>query len=122
MALHLKSLQSAYRSSPYFEYFEDDFINLYSEKEMFLVDFNIKCINLISNLLDVNINYVKSESYNENYSRLIDLRYLSVARKEKEYATPKYIQVFESKYGYLPNLSILDVLFCEGNNSTSLIN
>lgn len=122
MALHLKSLQSAYRSSPYFEYFEDDFINLYSEKEMFLVDFNIKCINLISNLLDVNINYVKSESYNENYSGLIDLRYLSVARKEKEYATPKYIQVFESKYGYLPNLSILDVLFCEGNNSTSLIN
>ena len=122
MDLHLKSLQSAYRSSPYFEYFEDDFINLYSEKEMFLVDFNIKCINLISNLLDVNINYVKSESYNENYSGLIDLRYLSVARKEKEYATPKYIQVFESKYGYLPNLSILDVLFCEGNNSTSLIN
>ena len=122
MALHLKSLQSAYRSSPYFEYFEDDFINLYSKKEIFLVDFNIKCINLISNLLDVNINYVKSESYNENYSGLIDLRYLSVARKEKEYATPKYIQVFESKYGYLPNLSILDVLFCEGNNSTSLIN
>jgi len=122
MALHLKSLQSAYRSSPYFEYFEDNFIELFAKNEKYLVDFNIKCINLISNLLDVNINYVKSESYNENYSGLIDLRYLSVARKEKEYATPKYIQVFESKYGYLPNLSILDVLFCEGNNSTSLIN
>ena len=43
MDLHLKSLQSAYRSSPYFEYFEDDLIKLYSEKEKFLADFNIKC-------------------------------------------------------------------------------
>jgi len=122
MGLHLKSLQSAYRSSPYFEYFEDDFIKLYSEKEIFLADFNIKCIDLITELLDVNLNHEKSESYNENYSELIDLRDLSVARKEKEYATPKYIQVFESKHGYLPNLSILDILFSEGNNTTSLIN
>jgi len=121
MALHLKSLQSAYRSSPYFEYFEDDFIKLYSEKEIFLSEFNIKCIDLITELLDVNLNHEKSESYNENYSQLIDLRDLSVARKEKEYATSKYIQVFESKHGYLPNLSILDLLFSEGKNSTLLI-
>ena len=122
MALHLKSLQSAYRSSPYFEYFEDDFIKLYSEKEIFLSEFNIKCIHLITELLDVNLNHEKSESYNENYSGVNDLRDLSVARKEKEYATPKYIQVFESKHGYLPNLSILDILFSEGNNTTSRIN
>ena len=122
MGLHLKSLQSAYRSSPYFEYFEDDFIKLYSEKEIFLSEFNIKCIHLITELLDVNLNHEKSESYNENYSGVNDLRDLSVARKEKEYATPKYIQVFESKHGYLPNLSILDILFSEGNNTTSLIN
>ena len=122
MGLHLKSLQSAYRSSPYFEYFEDDFIKLYSEKEIFLSEFNIKCIDLITELLDVNLNHEKSKSYNENYSGVNDLRDLSVARKEKEYATPKYIQVFESKHGYLPNLSILDILFSEGNNTTSLIN
>ena len=122
MGLHLKSLQSAYRSSPYFEYFEDDFIKLYSEKEIFLVDFNIKCIDLITELLDVKLNHLKNESYNEYHSGYIDLRDLSIARKEKEYATPKYIQVFESKHGYLPNLSILDILFSEGNNTTSLIN
>jgi hypothetical protein len=57
MDLHLKSLQSAYRSSPYFEYFEDDFIKLYSEKEKFLADFNIKCIKLISNLLDLDLDF-----------------------------------------------------------------
>ena len=122
MGLHLKSLQSAYRSSPYFEYFEDDFIKLYSEKEIFLSEFNIKCIHLITELLDVKLNHLKNESYNEYISGYIDLRDLSIARKEKEYATPKYIQVFESKHGYLPNLSILDILFSEGNNTTSLIN
>ena len=121
MDLHLKSLQSAYRSSPYFEYFEDNFIKLYSEKEKFLVDFNIKCIQLISNLLDLNLNYKISNEYVEKTNDIIDLRGLSNARKEKKIDTPKYIQVFESKHGYLNNLSIVDLVFSEGPNSVSLI-
>ena len=121
MNLHLKSLQSAYRSSPYFEYFEDDFIKLYSEKEKFLADFNIKCIRLISNLLDLDLDYKISGEYVEKTNDIIDLRDLSNARKEKKIDTPKYIQVFESKHGYINNLSILDLLFSEGPNSVSLI-
>jgi len=122
MDLHLKSLQSAYRSSPYFEYFEDDFIKLYSKKEKFLVDFNIKCIKLISNLLEIDLNFKISNEYIEKTNEIIDLRGLSNARKEKKIDTPKYIQVFESKHGYLNNLSILDLIFSEGPNSVSLIN
>ena len=121
MDLHLKSLQSAYRSSPYFEYFEDDFIKLYSEKEKFLADFNIKCIRLISSLLDLDLVYKISGEYVEKTNDIIDLRDLSNARKEKKIDTPKYIQVFESKHGYINNLSILDLLFSEGPNSVSLI-
>ena len=121
MDLHLKSLQSAYRSSPYFEYFEDDFIKLYSEKEKFLADFNIKCISLISNLLDLDLDYKISGEYVEKTNDIIDLRDLSNARKEKKIDTPKYIQVFESKHGYINNLSILDLIFSEGPNSVSLI-
>ena len=121
MDLHLKSLQSAYRSSPYFEYFEDDFIKLYAEKEKFLVDFNIKCIKLISNLLDLDLDYKISSEYVEKTNDIIDLRDLSNARKQKTIETPKYIQVFESKHGYLNNLSILDLTFSEGPNSVSLI-
>lgn len=119
--LHLKSLQSAYRSSPYFEYFEDDFIKLYSEKEKFLADFNIKCIRLISNLLDLDLDYKISGEYVEKTNDIIDLRDLSNARKEKKIDTPKYIQVFESKHGYINNLSIIDLIFSEGPNSVSLI-
>ena len=122
MDLHLKSLQSAYRSSPYFEYFEDNFIKLYSEKEKFLVDFNIKCIKLISNLLDLDLDLKISNEYVEKTNDIIDLRDLSNARKEKKIETPKYIQVFESKHGYLNNLSILDLIFSEGKNSVSLMN
>jgi len=122
MDLHLKSLQSAYRSSPYFEYFEDDFIKLYSKKEKFLVDFNIKCIKLISNLLDLDLDYKISNEYVEKTNDIIDLRDLSNARKEKKIETPKYIQVFESKHGYINNLSILDLIFSEGKNSVSLMN
>ena len=121
MDLHLKSLQSAYRSSPYFEYFEDDFIKLYSEKEKFLADFNIKCIKLISNLLDLDLDFKISNEYVEKTNDIIDLRDLSNARKEKKIDTPKYIQVFESKHGYINNLSILDLIFSEGPNSVSLI-
>ena len=121
MDLHLKSLQSAYRSSPYFEYFEDDFIKLYSEKEKFLADFNIKCIKLISNLLDLDLDYKISSEYVEKTNDIIDLRDLSNARKQKTIETPKYIQVFESKHGYLNNLSIIDLIFSEGPNSVSLI-
>ena len=121
MVLHLKSLQSAYRSSPYFEYFEDDFIKLYSKKEKFLADFNIKCIKLISNLLDLNLDFKISNEYVEKTNDIIDLRDLSNARKEKKIETPKYIQVFESKHGYINNLSIIDLIFSEGPNSVSLI-
>ena len=121
MDLHLKSLQSAYRSSPYFEYFEDDFIKLYSEKEKFLADFNIKCIRLISSLLDLDLDFKISGEYVEKTNDIIDLRDLSNARKEKKIDTPKYIQVFESKHGYINNLSILDLIFSEGPNSVSLI-
>ena len=121
MDLHLKSLQSAYRSSPYFEYFEDDFIKLYSKKEKFLADFNIKCIKLISNLLDLDLDFKISNEYVENTNDIIDLRDLSNARKEKKIETLKYIQVFESKHGYINNLSIIDLIFSEGPNSVSLI-
>ena len=121
MDLHLKSLQSAYRSSPYFEYFEDDFIKLYSEREKSLADFNIKCIKLICNLLDLDLDFKISNEYVEKTNDIIDLRDLSNARKEKKIDTPKYIQVFESKHGYINNLSILDLIFSEGPNSVSLI-
>ena len=80
-------------------------MKLYSEKEEFLVDFNFKCIKLILNFLDININYKITNEYMENSNNIIDLRSLSNARKEIKIETPKYIQVFKSKFGYINKLS-----------------
>ena len=71
--------------------------------------------------MDLNLNYKISNEYVEKTNDIIDLRGLSNARKEKKIDTPKYIQVFESKHGYLNNLSIVDLIFSEGPNSVSLI-
>ena len=76
---------------------------------------------MISNLLDLDLEFKISNEYVEKTSDIIDLRDLSNARKEKKIDTPKYIQVFESKHGYINNLSILDLIFSEGPNSVSLI-
>jgi hypothetical protein len=77
---------------------------------------------LISNLLDLDLDFKISSKYVEKTNDIIDLRDLSNARKEKKIETPKYIQVFESKHGYLNNLSILDLIFSEGKNSVLLMN
>ena len=76
---------------------------------------------MISNLLDLDLDFKISNEYVEKTNDIIDLRDLSNARKEKKIDTPKYIQVFESKHGYINNLSILDLIFSEGPNSVSLI-
>ena len=67
------------------------------------------------------LDYKISGEYVEKTNDIIDLRDLSNARKEKKIDTPKYIQVFESKHGYINNLSIIDLIFSEGSNSVSLI-
>ena len=70
----------------------------------------------------IDLNYKISNEYVKKINDIIDLRDLSNARKEKKIETPKYIQVFESKHGYLNNLSILDLIFSEGTNSVLLMN
>lgn len=110
---HFRSLQTAYRSSPYFEFYEDDIKPLFEQKQEFLLDFNIKCHEFVINALQENIPYSKTEIYNVN-SGLNDFRNLSIARKEPNYNLKKYTQVFENKHGFISNLSILDLLFMEG--------
>jgi hypothetical protein len=72
--------------------------------------------------LDININHSFTEKYTKKSLDSIDLRDFSIARKENNIELKKYIQVFDSKHGFISNLSILDLLFNEGNNSLNLIN
>jgi hypothetical protein len=119
--LHWKSFESAYRSSPYFEYYEDDFYPFYHEKEYkYLVDFNEAMQAKIIELLSLEVNITKSDSYIENVATANDFRNSISPKNTTSLSFASYIQVFGGeRNGFNPNLSILDLLFNEGPNAVN---
>ena len=113
----IKSLESSYRSSPYFEYYEDEIIEIFNKKHTFLLDFNLYAHEVISQCLQLENGISFTESFIKNLNDGTDFRYLVEAKGEPEYLLKKYTQVFETKHGYIANLSILDLLFNEGTNA-----
>ena len=115
--LHWESLCSAYRSSPYFEFYEQEFEDLYLKQTKNLFDFNQSVIDLIASLIGLSISIQFSKEYMDSYDKeWTDLREKihPNAHKQLHFINAefeKYIQVFSSKLGYLPNLSIFDLLF-----------
>lgn len=116
-ALHWKSLQSAYKTSPFFEFYEDDIAPLFHTKQEFLLDFNFKCLEVVFECLQLDLNYKTTSAFETEPRNCLDYRYLVNARKEKEHQFEPYTQVFSNKHGYISNLSILDLLFNEGTNT-----
>ncbi len=119
--LHWKSIESAYRTSPFFEYYEDEMIHLFEKRKDFLLDFNYECMEVIQDCLQLDVSYTKTLTYQKEVETVIDLRTLVNAKKEKQYELSSYIQVFSDKYGFIPNLSILDLLFNEGTNALTYL-
>ena len=114
---HLKSIKFAYRSSPYFEFYENRFEKIFAKKEKFLIDINLKSIALLFELIDRKLKYNFTEKYNQNYTGYLDSREISNFNfSDKSLSFKKYTQVFETKYGFKENLSMLDLLFNYGPN------
>jgi len=118
---HWKSLQSAYRTSPYFEFYEDELAPLFHKKYNYIMDFNFECLDKVFECLQIETSYTKTINYNSEITDGKDLRYLANVRKEKPITFSSYTQVFESKYGFINNLSILDLLFNEGTNALNYL-
>jgi len=114
---HLKSLESAYRTSPFFEYYIDDLLPLFQSETTTIMDFNFKCIQVIFECLQLPFNYDKTASFELNPEHIIDARSLANSRKEIPQNFKSYAQMFDDKHGFLPNLSILDLVFNEGPNT-----
>lgn len=119
--LHWKSLLSAYRTSPFFEYYEDELHPLFHLKADFILDFNLKCTDVICECLQLDLQISKSEVYQKTVENKNDFRFLVNAKKEHPYDFEEYTQVFNSKHGFIPNLSILDLLFNEGPNAVNYL-
>ncbi len=111
---HWKSLENSYRSSPFFEFYEDDLYPFFHQEQEKLMDLNITLIKKIFSLLEIEINFKKTNEVDE-FSELI------LPKKNTIYRTPIYHQVFNSKYGFIDNLSILDLIFNLGPESNNYL-
>lgn len=107
---HWKSLLSSYSSSPFFEFYGDDLYPFFHKRQEKLMDFNIALIKKIFSLLDIDVQFKKMNEV-EEFSELLN------AKPKKVYGTPEYHQVFNSKFGFINNLSILDLIFNVGPDS-----
>jgi hypothetical protein len=112
---HFKSLEAAYRSSPFFEYFEDEIRPIFEKKHTFLMDLNFEAIDIVSKCLRMKVEYdTTTEYFHEvDSNTVLDFRTLANGKKDDSKFEP-YTQVFAEKHGFLNNLSILDLLFNEG--------
>jgi hypothetical protein len=112
---HFKSLEAGYRSSPFFEFFEDDIQPFFEKKHVFLMDLNLESFELISKCMRLKLDYeITTEYFQEiNTNTILDFRSLANGKKDTS-QFEVYPQVFKEKVGFLNNLSILDLLFNEG--------
>ena len=115
--LHKKTLDSAYSSSPYYEFYREDIIPVIQKKHKYLLDFNFEAMAVINDCLDMDIAYQKTVEFKTSNEHLKDYRSLVTAKGNHTYDLKKYTQVFDDKHGYISNLSILDLLFNEGTSA-----
>jgi len=116
--LHWLSIQTAYRSSAYFEYYEDDFVHFFEKKYEFLFDYHVAQLELILKILKINRPIGFTEKYEKNPLDVIDYREAIHPKKESVYTHPKpYYQIFEDRHGFIPDLSIIDLIFNQGPQS-----
>jgi hypothetical protein len=123
---HWRSIESAYRTSPFFDYYEDDFRPFYEKRFDFLFDFNEQLRELILSLLGIERTIAYTDAYKVNFSENeLDLREIIHPKKDfnkdKDFKINFYYQVFEQKNGFLPNLSIIDLLFNMGNEARLIL-
>ena len=113
---HWKSLESAYRTSPYFEFYEDELKPIFFKPVDSLLHFNLEVLDLVCELLDLKIKYTFTTEYFKNPNQQ-DLRYLVNPKLKIDFKLDSYFQVLNKQHEFLSNLSILDLLFNEGPNA-----
>ncbi|MGS2726293.1 WbqC family protein [Psychroserpens sp. BH13MA-6] len=114
---HLKSLESAYRMSPFYEFYIDDLMPLFETDFSHIMALNFQSIQIIFDCLQLPFDYSKSLVFDKAAKDHVDARDLTNCRKEIQQTFKPYAQVFDQKHGFLSNLSILDLLFNEGPNT-----
>ena len=112
---HLKSIESAYRNSPFYEFYIDDFIRIFEKKHKFLFDFNFEIIIKLFEDFDIEKELNFNKSFEKEPVNLIDYRNKIHPKKIfselAKFTEKSYYQVFDDRFSFSPNLSSIDLLF-----------
>lgn len=119
--VHWRTLETAYRTSPFFEFYEDDIRPLYEGNEASLYEFNMKTVQTVADIIGIEIPVEKTSTYELQPEKHSDARFLVEAKRELPIKMEPYTQVFGERHGFIPNLSVLDLLFNEGTNTLSYL-
>ena len=125
--LHWNALESAYNHTPFFEYYKDDFRPFYEQKYTFLMDFNEGLQQLVCSLIGIHPNVTRTTAYKtefapdeDDYRERIHPK-KDCRTEDPDFSPPVYYQVFQDRLGFLPNLSIADLLFNMGPESLLIL-
>lgn len=120
---HWRTLCAAYLSSPFFEYYQDDFAPFFSRRYTFLLDLDMELQSLILSLLGFSAENIRLSDHYAPVGKIniIDMRERIVPKKNSvslhEESVAPYYQVFSGRFGFTAGLSIVDMLFNLGNES-----
>ncbi|MBI9068185.1 MAG: WbqC family protein [Salinivirgaceae bacterium] len=122
---HLKTIESAYRSSPFYEFYIDDIIPFYQKKYNYLLDYNLAILDICKEWLSIEKEISLTNDYNSffngsDYRNTIHPKANKQAN-DNQFKPIEYIQGFEQRHGFIPNLSILDLIFNAGPEARSII-
>jgi hypothetical protein len=123
---HWQSIRSAYGNAPFFEHYSDTLQPFFTKKYALLFDFNLELLQCLltliglPNQLNLTTEYVQAPAGTSDYRSLLSPKKDPI-RTDPTFKNVKYVQVFEEKHGFLPNLSILDALFCKGPETVILL-
>ena len=119
--INWRAIISAYNNSPFFMYYQHDFEKFYTKEYKWLIDYNTQLLSLCFKLLGFDKEIIFSEEYLAAYDNGLDFRNRHNSISSSSINLTKYPQVFDFKYGFIPNLSIIDLLFNRGPDAESYI-
>ena len=120
--IHWRSISAAYSNSPFFLYYSDFFLPFFSKKQEFLIDYNNAMLEVLFRILKTEKKITATENYEKQSTGKNDLR--SAWGKQqpcKCTSFPLYTQVFSNKYEFIPDLSIIDLIFNLGPEAGSYL-
>ncbi len=125
---HLRAIESAYRNSPFYEFYIDEILPFFNQRFTFLIDYNNEILLKTCKMIGLPINLFITEIFRKTVpDNCIDLRYKIHPKKQNDcnnesLKLPVYRQVFEPKSGFIENLSILDLIFNTGPDTINYLN